>query len=398
MNPLFRISIRLQLIIIVVIVALPAAGIIIYSGIQQRNRAINDARMDTQRLVDRIASVQRITVASARQLLVSVSQLPEVKEKDAAEVNLVLSRILKLSPNFTSLFIADRTGTIWASAVPLANPLTIYDRRYFKNALASGQLSSGEFQIGRISNKPSLNLGYPYRNNHDEIIGIVGVGISLKDYGVDLKRTQLPDRTDMTLIDHKGVILFSSTDPEKRRGKLSNPVLFKKMLEGPDADTTIAVGIAGDPPRQERCVSYQKLRFEGEQSPYMYIRVGIPVESVLSQANEQIVRNLSLFTLVLASALFLAWLVGKRSIADRIDLLERASRTLADGDLRVRVSDLVKGGELGRLGESFDAMAQQLASREKSLAEKERLLKELNISLEQRVADAVLDLRKKIRF
>jgi len=375
MNHLLRIPIRWQLIIIVLIVALPAAGIIIYSGVQQRDNSIHDARKDTQRLVDRIASEQRILVASARQLLVSVSQLPEVKGKNATEVNLVLGRILKLSPNFTSLYIADLTGSIWASAIPPTNPITIYDRRYFKNALASGQLSSGEFQIGRISNKPSLNLAYPYRNNQDEIIGVVGVGISLNDYVLTLQRTQLPDRTDMTLIDYQGVILFTSSDSEKRRGKLSNPALFKKMAQGPDADTTIAVGIAGDSPRQERCVSYQKLRIEGELTPYMYVRVGIPVESVMAQANEQIVRNLSLFTLVLASALFLAWFVGKRSITDRIGLLKGASRSLAKGDLRIRVSDLIQGGELGELGESFDAMAQQVASRDESISNSERFLK-----------------------
>ena len=367
MNPMLRIPIRWQLIIIAVIVALPAAGIIISSGVQQRNRAIKDARMDTQRLVDRIASEQRILVASARQLVVSLSQLPELKETDFGKVNLFLSKALRLQPNFTNIFIADRTGTIWASAVPFANPITINDRRYFKNALTSGQLSSGEFQIARIVHKSSLNLGYPYRNNHGEIIGVLCVVISLEDYGILLKRTQLPDRAGVVLIDHKGVILFSSTNPEKRIGKLSNPIVFKKMLEGPDADTSIDVGIAEDSSRQERYVTYQKLRLEGEQSPYMYVRVGIPVESVLTQANEQIMRNISLFALVLASALFLAWHVGKRSIVDRIALLERASQSLANGDLRIRVSALIKGGELGRLGESFDVMAQQLASRERFL-------------------------------
>jgi len=365
--PLFRIPIRWQLIIIVVIVALPAAGIIIYSGVQLRGRVINDARMNTDILVDRIASEQRILVASARQLLVSLSQLPEVKEGKSTQVNQVLNGIFKLSPSFTSLYIADTTGDLWASALPLANRINISDRQYFKNAIATGKLSSGEFQIGRISNKPTLNLGYPYKNNRGEIVGILGVGISLTDYWLGMKGIQFPARTDMTLIDHKGIILLSSTEPEKRRGKLSNSVLFKKMQEGPDAGSIIEVGIAGDSPQQERYVSYQKLTLEGEQVPYMYIRVGFPVQSALSEANEQIAKSMSMFALVLVLALFLAWFVGKRSIADRIYLMKRAARSLADGDVRIRVSDLVTGGELGELGESFDAMAQKITSRERFL-------------------------------
>jgi len=398
MNPLFRIPISFQLIIIVLIVALPAAGIIIYSGAHQRNHAIYDARKETQKLVDRIAAEQYALIASAQQLVVSVSQLPETKEKNIAKVDLVLSNLLNLQhksqTNLTFLFIADRTGTVWSSAIPFAKPISIHDRRYFRNALASGQLSSGEFQINRITHELALIFGYPYTNNQSEIIGVVCVGIGLEKYGALLKRMQLPNRANIAFIDHKGLFLYSATDPEKRIGQQSDPVLFKKMLEGPDAGTSIAVGIAGDSPRQERFVSYQKLRLEGEQTPYMYIRVGIPVESALSEANEQIVKSISMFALVLISALFLALFIGKRSIVDRIDLLDRATESLTNGDPHIRVSDIVKGSGLGKLAKSFDIMAQQLASKEKLLLDKQLKLEEFNASLEQRVADAVLGLRR----
>jgi C4-dicarboxylate-specific signal transduction histidine kinase len=376
-------------------VALPAAVIMIYSGVQQRNHAINDALMDTQRLADRIASEQQILIASARQLVESVSQLPEVKNKDIFKVNLFLHNIFKLNNSMTIVFIADRSGTIWASALPLAHPITVYDRRYFKDALASGRLSSGEFQIDRILHKPTFNLGYPYKNDHGEIIGIVGVEITLESYKVILERTQLPEGASIYLLDHKGLVEFGDTDPEKFIGKQFNPVLFRNMLEGPDADTLRVSGILEDSPNQERFISYRKLRLEGEQSPYMYVRVGIPVESVLSQANKQLLRNMSMLSLVLASALFLAWLVGKRSIVNRINVLEKATRNLVSDGPFVIVSELIKGGELGRLGESFDIMTQRLGSKAKLLADKQHQLEELNAYLEQRVADAVLDSRKK---
>jgi PAS domain S-box-containing protein len=73
-------------------------------------------------------------------------------------------------------------------------------------------------------------------------------------------------------------------------------------------------------------------------------------------------------------ALTVAALLGKRSIADRIALLEQASKRLAEGNLEVRVGNLMAGGELGKLGESFDAMAERLASREASLSDSQRFL------------------------
>lgn len=395
MNFLFKIPISMQILIIVAIMAIPAAAIITYSGIQDKNRAMTHARMETQNLVEVVASEHKLLVASAQQLLVTLAQLPEINEKDTANTNLFLSRILRLHPNINNIFVADPAGTIWASAAPLTGKVTINDRRYFKNAIATGQLSSGEYQIGRISDKPTLNMGNPYWNSAGKIAGVICVGMTLQNYGMLLNQATIPKGANIVLLDHKGVVFFSATHPDAELGKPFNAALFDKMRLGPDADTSIALGIEGAPSPQEFHISYRKMRLEGERSPYMYIWVGIPVESALAEATARIVRSMSLFTLVLVSALVLAWLVGKRSISDRILLLEKASQNVANGNLDIRVSEIVKGGELGRLGEAFDAMAQQLSSRKTILAKKQRQLEELNLNLEERIAEAVSDLRRK---
>ena len=374
MNLLYRLPIRFQLIIIVAIVALPAASIILYSGVQQKNRAIGKARMDTQRLVDRIASEQRILASSVRQLVVSLPQIPGVVENDAAGTNLFLKELLKLHPYFSNFFIADSSGAIWASAVPAIKSVRVDDRRFFKNALASGRLSSGEFQIGRVIRKPTLNLGYPYKNKQGKIIGVICAGIALEEYGLLLKRTQLPERAELVLLDHNGIVLFSSNEPHKNIGKMFDTSLFRKMANGADSATSTEFGADGSPHPQYRYVSYEKLRLEGEQTPYMYIRVGIPVQSVLSQARNEMARSISLFALALIVALFIAWYVGKRSITERVTLLEKAAQSLAGGNYQGSVVGRLKGGELGRLGEAFESMAHQLATRERSLSDSQRFL------------------------
>jgi len=131
--------------------------------------------------------------------------------------------------------------------------------------------------------------------------------------------------------------------------------------------------MAGD----TRIHSYRKLRLENETAPYMYIRAGIPLDVVLSKANRSLVRNLLLFTSFLLLSLYVASRIGKRSIVDRVASLEAASKRLADGDLQVRVSDLVEGGELGRLGKTFDHMAGELASREQALLASEKNYREI---------------------
>jgi PAS domain S-box-containing protein len=142
---------------------------------------------------------------------------------------------------------------------------------------------------------------------------------------------------------------------------------FKKMENGPDKDTFEFVRLDG----VNRITTYRKLWLPGEQSPYMYVRAGISKKDVLAKANNTLIANVSTLLLFVVLSFVVAFIVGKRSIVDRITVLKHASQRLASGDLDFRVSDQISGGELGSLAKTFDAMAQQLAVREQSLRESE---------------------------
>ena len=368
MNLLTRMPIRLQMILIVMLVAIPAAGIIVHAGFQQRNEAINSARRETQKLAESIVSEQQERIATARQIMDSLSQRPEVQQQNAEKVTSILREIHKISPDFSNIFIADRTGLVWATAVPTKPPFIISDRRYFKNTLANGQLSSGEYIVSRATNRPSFNVGYPLKDDRGETVGVIAVGFLLEKYARLLERSHLPKDASFGLFDHQGIFLFRGTEAEKYIGKSANPVVFREIKDGLDDWTAITTSVAiGD----ERIITTRKLRLEGEATPYMYLRVGIPLETVLATANTQLLRNLILFSWVLALAVFFAGFVGERSIVARIALLKEAAKNLADGNYQTKVAALVTGGELGKLAGSFDAMAEKLLEREEALRKTE---------------------------
>ncbi len=355
------------------IVALPAAGVIIYSGLKLRDEAIRDARRETQKLVESIAAEQQSLVTAAQQLIIALAQLPDVRNQSPARVQPVLRNILAVNAQYSNIFIAGRSGHVWATAVPVKPPFIISDRRYFLNALASGHLSSGEFIISRATGKPSFNLAYPQKNEVGEITGTINVGFVTDSFTPLLERSKLPEGTVYMLLDHAGRVMSKSIDPAKYLGKQIDSALFARMKEGAVMDTFLGVDFDGT----ERIITYRKLHLAGETSPYMYVRAGIPVAVVLSDANKALFGNLALYTSFLLLAFLIASFIGKRSIADRISLLEKASRDLARGDLQTRISDLVAGGELGNLGQTFDAMAGQLAERERALIESERNYREI---------------------
>lgn len=363
---LTRLSIKHHLFIIVSIIAFPAVCIIINSGLQQRREAVHNAKIETQKLAETIVSEQKNLVASTRQLFIALSQLPEVKSHNQLEVQGILSEILKLSPHYSNIFIADVSGVVWASAVPYEGVVSVSDRRYFKNALASGKLSSGEYHIARTSKKPTLNLGYPLKGADGRVTDVICVGLSLEYYQHILEAYNLPEGASFALIDHKGTILTRAVEPEKFMGKPANPEIFRHMQEGPEEETSVGTSSAvGD----NRVQTYRKLRLEGEATPYMYVRAGIPTSVVMAEANANLVKNLMIYSAFLLLAFFSSWLIGKKFIIDRILALKRSSQRLADGDLSIRIAPEVGGGEIGMLGQAFDNMAEKLALREQALLE-----------------------------
>ncbi|NTX00041.1 MAG: PAS domain-containing protein, partial [Geobacteraceae bacterium] len=309
---------------------------------------------------DRIVSEQLSLAAGAEQLMTALALLPDVKKRDSAKVEPILRELQRLNPMYANIVIADREGTVWAAAISTKPTFNVSDRRYFKNAVTSGKLSSGEYILSRATTKATFNLAFPLKDIHGTPAGVIAVGFKLDQYRQLLDRMQLPVGSSFVLMDHNGTILFRAINPEAHFGKPYMADEFRKIKEGAESGTSTRIGLTGD----KRIISYRKLRLAGEQSPYIYVTAGIPEEVATRAANRALVNNMVLLTSFLALACIGAILIGKRSIVDRFRLLEAASRRLAGGDLLVRVSNLVVGGELGSLGKTFDAMAEELDRRE----------------------------------
>jgi len=369
----FSISIRVQLVLIVLIIALPAAGVIVYSGIKLRNEAVRVALMDSQRLADSMALQQQSMVASAQQLVSALAQLHEVKNHNGAKAEPLLVNILKLNSQYSNIALIDKNGRVWASAVHTLVNADVSDRRYFKSPMESGRFSSGEYIISRAIYKPVINFGYPLKNAQGEPDGVISIGYDLGYYRKSFVGAKLPPGSNYLLIDHKGVMLSGALDNHRYVGKNFDPQQLKEMQVGPEEVHTTGTLLG----QAKHFIAFRRMMLRGEQTPYMYIRVGIPAEVVLSQANRTLWSNLALFMSCLLLALATAWLIGKRSIADRIALLGKASRLIAEGNLDARVSSLVAGGELGVLGQSFDTMAQELATEEQARRASERNYQEI---------------------
>jgi len=369
-------SIRTQLILLAVLLTLPALGIIVYSGLQERAEDYQNAVIESQRLADSLAAQQEILTNEAKLLCTVLAGLPEVKNRDVDKLQAILFGIHKQSPQYINILVADAEGAVWASAVPAVKIEPMNDRRYFKSAKQSRHFSSGEYVIGKLTKKPTIHMAYPLLDNN-QFKGVIVVGFDLDVMRTILDRSQLSHDANYILTDHKGIIVNRGRDAATLIGKPIPPDALQKMGDGPNKDSFEFIRRDGD----NRITTYRKLWLPGEQSPYIYVRAGISKKEVLAKSNSALFANISTLLIFVVLSFLAAFFIGKHSIVDRIKLLKRASQRLASGDLDFKVSSQISGGELGSFAETFDSMAQQLGEREKSLQEANRELEAFSYTL-----------------
>jgi len=374
---------RTQLLILAVILTLPALGIIVYSGLKERSKDYGKAVIESQTLVDGLGYKLEQLVRESRQLSLLLSELPEVQSGKGDRVQSLLTSTLKNNPQYQNILLANASGDVWASAIPLANnqKISVADRAYFNKAKTTLRFATGEYAVSRSTGKPTFHMANPLVFQ-GKFAGVAILNIDLDAMRSILGRLQLPASANYVFTDRNGIIVSRGREVGENVGKPIKPEDLKIMEKGPDKNSYEFTRKDGE----RRVVSYRKIRLEGEQEPYMYVRGGLSLQEAVGTANLRLFLNLlSLLPFVIISFV-LAIVIGKRSIADRVEKLREAAHKIADGDLDVRVAPLVCGGEFGELANSFDHMAAKLAENLADIRLAQKQIKLLNTDLEQKVA------------
>jgi signal transduction histidine kinase len=373
--------IRTQLLILAILLTLPALGIIVYSGLKVRADDYNKAVIESQKLADGLADELEFLVREARQFGSLLAELPEMQSGRGERVQAVLSNALRDNPQYLNILIADASGDAWASAIPMEEKISVADRAYFKSARATLRFSAGEYAVGRVINKPAIHVAFPLVFQ-GKFHGAVIIGLDLDRMRAILGRSQLPANANYVLVDRNGIILSRGKALGENVGKPMILNDLKIMENGPDRKSYEFMRKDGE----RRIVTYRKLRLEGEEAPYMYVRAGMSLEDAISAANRQLFYNLATLLPFVILSFSIVLVIGKRSIADRVEKLQEAAHKIADGDLEVRVAPLVRGGEFGELALSFDHMASRLGENLADIRLAQHHIKSLNAALEQKVA------------
>lgn len=125
------------------LMALPAAGLILLSGLQDRKTDLKDARRVSAYLLNNVASELENKVDSSRQMMEMLSFLPDVRQRNSKAVNHLLADLLSKYPAYANILMLDRDGMTWAGITPGNKPVNMTDRKAFRDAMESGHFSTG---------------------------------------------------------------------------------------------------------------------------------------------------------------------------------------------------------------------------------------------------------------
>ncbi|MBC8123508.1 MAG: EAL domain-containing protein [Gemmatimonadaceae bacterium] len=298
-------SLRLRLVGLVLLAVLPALGLTLYTASEHRRFVAIDVKANVQQLAGLASGRQEDLVEGARQLLVAFAQLPQVRDPDPAACNKLFADLLNQYPLYTNFGAVRADGTVFCSAVPLKRDSNLRNRPYFQRAVQTRNFTVGDYQVGRITGKPSLNFGYPIFDRAGLLKTVVFAALDVERLNRLLAEAQLPPKAAILLLDRNGTILARSPDAQRWVGKSVPEAELVRTIFSQKKGIAELPGIDGVP----RLHAFESLRSTVETG--LYMSVGIPTEVAYAEADQLLRNNLLGLGIVAAISLLAAWFGGR---------------------------------------------------------------------------------------
>lgn len=301
---------RLKLLLLIGFSTIPLYILILSIYFGQVRSARRAAFTETTQLVSIAASTQEGLLDATQQYLETLSQVPEVLPENADECNQLLKEVWQnQQQRYTNVGVIDLEGNVYCNSLEIPSNVNASDRLYFRKAIENKGFSIGEYQIGRISGKPSINFGYPVLDDEGEPVAVVFAGLDLAWLNRLAESVNLPEGAVINLLDTKGVVLVRHPSQGEWVGKnVLETQLFSQISSVADEEGTFeAVGLD----EIQRLYAYDRFF---DDSGSVYLMVGFPSQLITANANRTLMANLTVLVGFTVVGLGVAAFVSERLI------------------------------------------------------------------------------------
>lgn len=373
-------SIRARLLAVVLVSLLPTSLLFAIYANDQREIAEKRAREDLRVRLRLRVQVMDTLLEQARATLVALANQESTKQGRWRELDETVELLASTHKEYLNVGVASRDGAVRAMSLDDAPEVDVSDKRWFLRTIRSGQLSVGDYQVGRKTKVPVMVVGYPIRNSDGRINGAAFITFPVSLLRNRASEIQVGREDVLFILDSDGRVLVRlPEDPRFSGRRPKDSELVHAVLRGKEGEGVLR-GLDG----VRRYYRYDQAAREVQGR--LFLVVGFDPKVAYAKVwRGELVAMLNLGVVALF-ALVLAYTVAGQSIVAPVERLTAVVRRLAAGDLRARAELPLQGDELGRLGAEFDAMARLLAGKIEELEEARAELVGLNAEMQDRAA------------
>src|SRR5450759_207044 len=202
-----RLSIRAQLLLLVLSVMLPAAGIFAYYVADESQQVREAAYAKVKILADNTQSNLDQLLRDHEAVLSRLAERPLVRALDAHNFDPVVGEFIRLHPEFNNLGVRDlRANNIYSYRPNPSSPQAASEFPWFQEGIVSGKVTAGNAFLGRLSGRWVTVLTFPVRDDEGKVSGLLNTSLDLLTLN-ERVFNHAPKNALQTVLDRAGTVL-----------------------------------------------------------------------------------------------------------------------------------------------------------------------------------------------
>ena len=347
----------------------PLLALLVLSAVADGRRVLDTARDQVVQLARLAAEQQDDMVQEASGLLRVLARVPEVRLLSGADCENFLGAVISDHVRVNGLAVAGVDGVIACSTNPSAQGMSVADRSYFQEALASPPAAAAVMSAmttSRMTGKPAVFFASALERSpgSDVPLGVIIAGLDLDWFARLASRATGGGEQLVQLLDSRdGGMLAQAPDLSHQVGRRfpDHPVVvaFRAATSGGSVQAT-------DPEGVSRIFGFAPLP---GRSAGLVIAIGLREADIRAAADQRFWMSIAIALLAAGLAVLTGWPIATFTVLHPVGVLVAAAASVGSGDLTARAT--MGGGaadELLALGVAFTRMTASLQARDDRIA------------------------------
>jgi signal transduction histidine kinase len=354
-------SLRTRLYLLVLAAFIPVCVLIIYTAEEQKNIETGVILNNAILLAHSAANEEHQQLEATRHLLMAASEFLLLNDAQTDREKRFFADLQKQFEGYIDIGVLSPQGQLFNSARGVPPFKGSEQPAWFVRCVKEKNFTMGDYKVDHITREPVLYFAVPVLNKHNRVGGVVFAVVSMNWINRSIYKSfaELPKGSTLIQINDGGNILTYEPhlqkwieqdhfDPSLLQWILTHKTGVKKIIGDDGVSRIYAFAPAPSSLKARR----------------HYISLEIPQKIAFATSQRVFVRNIILLGFIAILAVLIIWWAGDALVLRRVNMIVKASRMLAMGELATRIGPIRGSDEISHLARVFNDMAAALELRE----------------------------------